>query len=404
MDAYFDLFSGISGNMVLGALFDLGLEVEEFREQLAGLGLDEEFELKVEKTSRQGITGTLVEVVLLESSKSAPARNLTAIKDIISNSTLPETVKKKSKEIFICLAEAEAKIHGSSPEDIHFHEVGAVDAIVDIVGSVLGLELLGIENIRASRVHTGTGFVDCQHGTLPVPAPATLEILKDVPLYSRGLETELVTPTGAAIIKTLSQDFSHRSNMTINRTGYGAGSKELSIPNFLRVNLGYFSDEKDERDGREATEVEILEANIDDMNPEFYEHVMDELFQQGALDVYLTSIQMKKGRPALKLSVLAREKDRNGLLDVILKETTSLGVRIISDISRVCLERKLDLVSTPWGKVAVKIAFRGGEIINVAPEYEDCLEIARENNLPLKKIYQIAVSCFYEQLGERPIN
>ncbi len=404
MDAYFDIFSGISGNMILGALFDLGLELEGFKEQLAGLGLDEEFELKVEKTRRQGIAGTLVEVVLLENSKTAPARNLTAINEIIASSTLSETVKKKSQDIFACLAQAEAKIHDSSPEDIHFHEVGAVDAIVDIVGSVLGLEMLGIENIRASRVHTGTGFVDCQHGTLPVPAPATLEILQEVPIYSRGLETELVTPTGAAIIKTLARDFSPRKNMTINKTGYGAGSKDLSIPNLLRVNLGSYSEEKLERDRREATEVEVLEANIDDMNPEFYDHVMEELFQQGALDVYLTPIQMKKGRPALKLSVLAREKDRNNLLDVILKETTSLGVRIISDISRVCLERKLDLVSTPWGKVAVKIAFRGGEIINMAPEYEDCLEIARENSLPLKKIYQIAVSCFYEQLGERPYN
>ena len=404
MDAYFDIFSGISGNMILVALFDLGLELEGFKEQLAGLGLDEEFELKVEKTRRQGIAGTLVEVVLLENSKTAPARNLTAIKEIIASSTLSETVKKKSQDIFTCLAQAEAKIHDSSQEEIHFHEVGAVDAIVDIVGSVLGLEMLGIENIRSSRVHTGTGFVDCQHGTLPVPAPATLEILQEVPIYSRGLETELVTPTGAAIIKTLARDFSPRKNMTIKKTGYGAGSKDLSIPNLLRVNLGYFSEEKLERGGREATEVEVLEANIDDMNPEFYDHVMEELFQQGALDVYLTPIQMKKGRPALKLSVLAREKDRNNLLDVILKETTSLGVRIISDISRVCLERKLDLVSTPWGKVAVKIAFRGGEIINVAPEYEDCLEIARENSLPLKKIYQIAVSCFYEQLGERPYN
>ncbi len=396
MDAYFDIYSGISGNMVLGALFDLGLDREEFTEKLKALQLEDRYELKITKIKRQGITGTLAEVHLKETAGDK-ARHLADIKRLINKSTLSTSVKNKSIAIFESLARAEGKVHGKAPQEIHFHEVGAVDAIVDIVGSVLGLEMLEIQNIIASEIHTGEGFVTCQHGTIPVPAPATMNLLENIPLYSRGIKEELVTPTGAAIITTLATEFSSRPPMKIARTGYGAGSKELPIANFLRVNLGEFTGVANQDFVQEKDEVVLLETNIDDMNPEFYQHIIANLWQEGALDVYLTPIQMKKNRPGVKLSVLAEAKYKEKLVTIILTETTSLGVRIQQNITRACLAREMDLVVTPWGKVAVKIAYRKGEMVNVSPEYEDCLKIAQENKIAVKKVYQIAISCFYDQ-------
>lgn len=236
MDVYFDMFSGISGNMVLGALFDLGLEQVAFEERLADLGLGDEFKLEVNRVERNGITGTHAKVVL-EKSEHAH-RHLSDIQGIIENSDLTEEVEEKAVSIFRNLAQAEAEVHGVGIDEIHFHEVGAVDAIVDIVGSVIGLEMLGVDRIFASPMHTGTGFVDCEHGRIPVPAPATLELLGDIPIYSRGIETELVTPTGAAIVVTLAESFGSRPQMKVKKTGYGAGSRDLEIPNLLRVNMG----------------------------------------------------------------------------------------------------------------------------------------------------------------------
>lgn len=270
MDAYFDIFAGISGNMVLGTLLDLGLEQERLEEELEKLGLSNEYKIKSSKVLKEGISGTHVEVILTgeednnldhghhqdihnendhhhehhEHEHHHHGRNLSEINKIIDNSSLSASIKEKSKRIFLNLARAEAKIHGCDIEEIHFHEVGAVDAIVDIVGSVIGLELLNINRIYASRIHTGSGFVECAHGIMPVPAPATMELLTGIPLYSTGIEEELVTPTGAAIITTLAECFGDRPEMKIERTGYGAGSRELEIPNLLRVNIGSIIFEK----------------------------------------------------------------------------------------------------------------------------------------------------------------
>lgn len=383
MDAFFDIYSGISGNMVLGALVDLGLDPVALGEKLAALGLEGEFELEVNGVNRSGITGTHVQVVLSDSEGQHAHRHFSEIKDIIESSALPPMVKKKAVDIFRNLALAEASVHGVEMEEIHFHEVGAVDAIVDIVGSVLGLEMLGIDKIYASSLHTGTGFVDCEHGRIPVPAPATVELLAGVPVYSRGIEAELVTPTGAAIISTLAEDFGPRPQMKIEKTGYGAGSRELEIPNFLRVHLGQV-----EVAGGGGDRVSMVECNIDDMQPEIYEYVMERLFAAGALDVFLTPLQMKKNRPGIKLSVLVENVRLDEIVDIILTETTTLGVRIFEDLKRVCLQREIDEVSTPWGDVRIKLACKGEEVVNVAPEYEDCRDIARGEGLPLKEVYE----------------
>jgi len=269
MDAYFDIFSGISGNMVLGALLELGLDLDSLEEELEKLGLSDEYKIEVEKVLKEGIGGTHVEVKLIEHHHEHEhdhehehnhehehdhhhhhhhdhhhGRHLDDINKLIEESSLSESIKEKSKAIFLKLAKAEAKIHGKDLNEIHFHEVGAVDAIVDIVGSVIGLELLGVERIIASRLHIGTGFVHCAHGKMPVPAPATMEILEGLPVYSTGIESELVTPTGAAIIATLAEEFTNRPEMEIKKTGYGAGTRELEIPNLLRINLGHFKSKK----------------------------------------------------------------------------------------------------------------------------------------------------------------
>jgi hypothetical protein len=239
MDAYFDVFSGICGNMVLGALLDLGLGQKELERELTKLGLCEEYRLSIQKVTRAGISGTHVQVQLNQQQHSH-GRNLAAINNIIDESSLSDSIKWKSKEIYLNLAKAEARIHGKGLDEIHFHEVGALDAVVEIVGIVIGIELLGIKRVRASKIHTGTGFVWCEHGQIPVPAPVTMELLKGVPLYSQGIEGELVTPTGAAVITTLADGFGPRPEMVVKKSGYGVGSRQLSIPGLLRINLGQF--------------------------------------------------------------------------------------------------------------------------------------------------------------------
>ena len=420
MDAYFDIFSGISGNMVLGALIDLGLDPLELKQELNKLGISDEFELTVNKVKKMGIGGTYVEVELLdnESHHSQPqahsedskekhdhkhnhnhqdtqqdhkhdhqhhGRSLSDIEKMINNSSLSNKIKKKSKDIFNNLARAEAKIHGTEIEEIHFHEVGAVDAIVDIVGAVIGIELLGIDNIYASRLNTGTGFVRCDHGQMPVPAPATMELLQGVPIYSTGINKELVTPTGAAIITTLALNFGSKLEMKINQTSYGDGSYDLDIPNLLRVNTGQINTQKK----TQKNDIKIIEANIDDMNPEFYDYIMDKLFAAGALDVYYTPIHMKKNRSGIKFNVLADSDNTEKIIDIMLTESTTLGVRIIDNIQRSCLNRKTKTVPTPWGEARVKIALKNDKIVNIAPEYEDCKKIAEREGIPLKKIYQV---------------
>lgn len=382
--AYFDCFSGISGNMVLGALLDAGLGLDTLKEALAGLRISG-YEIEARKVKKRGIAGTLVDV---RASEGEVERHLGDILDIIEGSDLPEDVKERAGAIFTRLAEAEARVHGVSVEEIHFHEVGGLDAIVDIVGSVVGLKLMGIEEVYSSPLHLGRGFVKCAHGLLPVPSPATMELVKGVPTYGRDIEAELTTPTGAAIIATLAKRFGRAPLMEVKAIGYGAGHRDLAIPNLLRISMGEAAGAGGQ--GYEEDVVTLMEANIDDMNPELYEHVVERLFDRGALDVFLTPIQMKKSRPAVKLSAIVRAADLSGVLDAFFEETTTLGVRIY-EARRKKLSRESVIVETKYGKVGVKVGKLGDVIKNISPEYEDCRRIALQLGIPLKKVYEEAV-------------
>jgi uncharacterized protein (TIGR00299 family) protein len=392
--AYFDCFSGISGNMVLGALIDAGLEIDWLRRELAKLKLAG-YKIEASRALKRYIAGTLVDV---KTHKERVERHLGDILDIIERSDLSEEVKGTCGAIFTKLAKAEAKVHGLDVEDIHFHEVGGLDAIVDIVGSVVGLRRLGIEEVYSSPLHLGTGFVECAHGMLPVPAPATLELVRGVPTYGRDVEAELVTPTGAAIITTLAKGFGRSPLMDVETIGYGAGHRDLPIPNLLRVSIGKAVEPRGR--GYEEDVVTLIEANIDDMNPEFYDYVMGRLFEKGALDVFLTPIQMKRNRPAIELSALVREADVSGVLDAFFEETTTLGVRLY-EIRRKKLSRESIVVETQYGRVDVKVGKLGNVVKNVSPEYEDCRRTASQLGVSLKEVYEEAKRAAREMIYGR---
>ncbi len=375
--AYFDCFSGISGDMILGALVDAGLDVRQLESELNRLNLSG-YHIRTEETKRGGIRATQLKVTAAEEQKE---RNLNDIYKIIEKSSLRTSVKTKSKQIFLRLAQTEAKVHGKAAEQIHFHEVGAVDAIVDIVGAVIGFEKLGIEKLYASAVHLGTGFVNSSHGPLPVPSPATAELLKGVPVYSTGIKHELTTPTGAAILTTLCNDFGEMPPMRVEKIGYGAGSRELPLPNLLRVLIGNCSSQY------EQDKVVVLETNIDDMNPQFYEHIMESLFQKGAKDVFLTPVYMKKNRPGILLSIIASPAKVNEFLEIVFKETTTLGVRISEEKMRRTLKREGKIINTSYGEVKVKLSFIDGKLRDIAPEYEECKRIAEQYQLPIREVY-----------------
>jgi len=394
--AYFDCTFGASGDMVLGALIDAGVEVEYLRAELQKLGVGG-YTLSAEKVVRQGISGTQVRVEL-EEHHHAPAehdqerhseqhhahqhgRGLNEVLHLIDGSGLSERVKRDSSAVFRRLAEAEGKVHGIPPAEVHFHEVGAVDAIVDIVGSCLGLEKLGVDTVYASAMPTGSGTVRCAHGLLPVPAPATLELFRacQVPTWSGPGAGELVTPTGAAIIGSLATF--RQPRLRLQRVGYGFGRTEFSWPNVLRLWLGTAMAEEPQ----ENTLV-MLETNIDDSPGELLGAAMEQLFAAGALDVYFTPIQMKKNRPAVQISVIAPRQREVELAQVILRETSSLGLRV-REVS--CWQARYETrtVSTPWGEVKAKVKLSGDQA-QVYPEYEDCLRLARENNLSLPEVYE----------------
>jgi uncharacterized protein (TIGR00299 family) protein len=385
--AYFDCFAGASGDMIVGALIDAGVDFAILKEELKKLHLHG-YRLRVSKTTKSGLAAVKFDVELLEEhdhgrgrGRRHPHRNLKDIIQIIEASGLSESVKDKSKAIFLRLAEAEAEVHACPVDEIHFHEVGAVDAIVDIVGSVIGLDALGVGEIRASKLHLGSGFVDCAHGRLPVPPPAVVELLKGIPVYSMDVKGELVTPTGAAILSTLAAGFGPFPDMRIEKTGYGAGFKDLSIPNVLRIVIG------ESGPAPEQDRIQMIETNIDDMNPQFYEYIMEKLFSEGARDVFLTPIIMKKSRPGLVLSVLATEDRIEALTEILLRETTTLGVRISDFRKRMILGREIVPLKTPWGEVRVKIRSLSESERTVAPEYEDCKRIARERGLPIQAVF-----------------
>lgn len=382
MLAYFDCFSGISGDMTLGAFVDLGVPVEFLQREVARLPL-KGFEITASPVSRHGIGA---QNVCVEEKVRADHTHYSRIKALIQSSPYPERVREISLGIFKRIAEAESKIHGCPLEKVHFHEVGAVDSIVDIVGTALCIHYLGIEKIIASPLPLSGGFVRCSHGNLPLPAPATMEILKNVPVYGVDAGFEMVTPTGAAIVSYLADSFGEMPPMVVRNTGYGSGKRETSErPNLLRIVTGTPFQEKNGKDlSKEG--VVILESCIDDMNPEIYGFLMERLFEEGALDVFWVPVYMKKNRPGTMLKVVCREKERSSLTCLILSETTTLGVRSY-DASRDVLERELVQVETPFGKVAAKKITGPDGNTRIVPEYEACRQIAIEKKIPLRQVY-----------------
>ncbi len=376
--AYFDCFSGISGDMIIGALIDLGLDLNYLKNEFKKLNLGN-YEIESKKTMKNGINATKFNVIE-KSRRHNEERNLRETNKIIDNSKLDNEIKNTIKRIFNKIAVAEAKIHNKPIDKIHFHEVGAIDAIIDIAGAAIGFKKLGIHSIYCSKLNVGTGFVEFSHGKWPVPAPATAEILIRVPVYHNNIEAELVTPTGAAIITNFASTFGEMPTMKVEKIGYGAGSLDLEQPNVLRVFVG-------EIENKENETINVIETNIDNMNPEIYPYIIDKLMENGALDAYLTNIIMKKGRPAIKITVLAENKDTDKLCNIIFDETTTLGVRIYP-ASKKKLDREIKIIKAKYGNVRVKISKLKGKIQNAMPEYEDCAKIAKLKKIPLKKVYE----------------
>ena len=479
---YYDCFCGISGDMNLAALLDLGVPKEYLKEEISKLKLESEYEIKIEKAAKHGITGTRVDVILKENNDIHALithhnhensilgahshehnhlddssneshynhgnsishdhshdnineshhinednisqnhshernhsneninedhhhnhehshsheeshnhvhtnnhehhhRNLLDIENIINSSELNDQVKKLSLDMFMKVAEAEAKVHGKALYEVHFHEVGAIDSIVDMVGAAICLDYLKVDKIMASPVQVGGGFVKCAHGLMPVPAPATVEILKNIPINTGIVPFETTTPTGAVIIAANVKEFTPKIDFSITKVAYGIGHRDLEIPNVLRVYLGV----------QEATlkieEQYILETNIDDMNPEFYEYVEEKLFQIGALDVFKSPIFMKKGRPGVKLSILITEKIEQDILEIIFKETTSIGVRKYK-VEKIMLSREFSKVKTQYGDITIKKSYYKGKLVKYKPEYEECKSIAKEKNITLDSVYK----------------
>jgi uncharacterized protein (TIGR00299 family) protein len=368
---YFDAFSGISGDMTVGSLLDAGAGIDALSDALTSLGTGASF--RAEKTKRRGIAATKFHV---EGGETKAHRHLHHIDKMISGSALPDSVKEKSLAVFQRLAESEAKVHGSTIDKVHFHEVGAVDSISDIVGACLCLDQLGIEAVYGSPVNVGSGTVNTEHGVLPVPAPATADLLRNTPIYVRGPELELTTPTGAALLTTLAAHVGTLPPMRISATGFGAGEKDFKEhANVLRVLIG-------EKTGAgEATTVAVLEANIDDSTPEIIGYAMERLLEAGALDVTVTPVQMKKNRPGVMLSVIARLEHQEELARVLFLETSTLGLRIYTAERRV-QGRQIVEVSTPHGPVRIKVSDSG----SFAPEYEDCRKVAARLGVPLKQV------------------
>jgi pyridinium-3,5-bisthiocarboxylic acid mononucleotide nickel chelatase len=383
--AYFDCFAGISGDMTLGALIGAGADPERLRDQLAGLGIGG-YKIEVGRKISGVIDATDVRVILDEVHHHH--RHLKDILGIICSAPLSEAVKQMAERIFRRLAEAEGRVHGCSPEEVHFHEVGAVDAIVDIVGTALCLEMLGWPKVISSPMPTFHGYAKGAHGVFPLPAPATAEILLGVPWRKLDIEGELVTPTGAAIIRELAVEFGPLPAMTVERIGYGAGKSDFGIPNVLRIMVG------EERTAQASPQsVAVIETNIDDLNPQFYETAMERLFAAGALDVFLSPIQMKKNRPGTLLSVICDPLQAESMAAVILDETSTLGVRI-SRWERICLDRRWEEVVTEFGTIRIKIGERDGKTITASPEYEDCKKTAMAYHVAIRNVYENAVALY----------
>ncbi|HUU83160.1 MAG TPA: nickel pincer cofactor biosynthesis protein LarC [Phycisphaerae bacterium] len=390
--AYFDCFSGVSGDMLLGALIDAGADLASIQGQLAALHIDG-CSLQAERINKQGLAATRV-TVPGETQQGSHHRSFETIRGIIEESPLSAAVQQRAVAVFRRLAEAEAKVHDCPVERVHFHEVGAVDALTDIIGAAIALENLGVQRVVCSPIATGSGTVTCAHGILPVPAPATAELLKGVPLAACDEVGELATPTGVAFLTTVADSYGPPPAMTIERVGYGAGRREgRSRPNVLRVMLGTGH-------GDSHTDlVTVLEANIDDATPEVVGYCTERLLEAGALDVYCVPIYMKKSRPAVLLAVLAEPHRVAELEEILFTETTTLGIRR-HDVHRSTLARSTVRVETPFGPVRVKVSRRGGQIMTAAPEYDDCREAARQHGVALRAVMEAAAGAWRAQADQ----
>jgi uncharacterized protein (TIGR00299 family) protein len=378
---YFDCYAGASGDMILGAMVAAGVDPGGLIRQLSLLNV-KGFELDFATVNRAGISATQARV------RTAPEhhhRHLEDILKIINESRLSDNVKSRSGAIFLRLAEAEARVHDEPIDQVHFHEVGALDAIVDVVGAAICFELLGIERFVSSPLHVGSGTVDMDHGRFPVPPPAVVELLKGAPVYATDIKGELVTPTGAAIIATVCSEFGALPKMKLAQTGYGAGSREYEkFPNALRVLIG-----EDENAHADSERLIVIETNIDDLSPQIFGHVMELALELGALDCYFTPIQMKKNRPGILLSILCRPNDQDQLSEMIFAETTTLGIRSYA-VARRVLERTMQRVETRYGPIDVKVARLNGHILTSMPEYEQCRKAARAASVPLRVVEEEA--------------
>jgi pyridinium-3,5-bisthiocarboxylic acid mononucleotide nickel chelatase len=385
--AYFDCFSGISGDMTLGALLDAGCDIELLRTELRGLQVPG-WELSAEKVWKNGMAATCARVKTEDQPKHRPLR---AILQILRDSKLTAPVRDRASAIFQKLGEAEAHVHDVPIDKIHFHEVGAVDAIVDIVGACIAFHALGIERFACSPLNVGGGRVKMAHGVLPVPAPATANLLQGKPTYSNGVQHELVTPTGAAIVATLCDSFGPQPAMSVSAIGYGAGAADLEgQPNVLRIMIGEAAEKVVPGFDQGIT---VIEANLDDMNPQIYGYLQEKALAAGALDVFTTPVQMKKNRPGTLLTVLCQPADTSALMSLIFAETTTFGVRTHSAQRRI-LPRELVKVATSFGEVRVKLSRVNGRILHVAPEYDDCRKLAEEKNVPLQRVINEALRSY----------
>lgn len=393
---YFDCIAGISGDMALGALIDAGADLEPIRAGLAGLPV-EPFEIDVEQVETGGLRATKL---LVRTSTVGVIRTYASIRSLLDMAEMPLDAKAMAQRIFRRLAEAEAMVHRRELEQVTFHEVGAVDSIVDIVGTALALASLRVDRVFASSVPTGLGMVKTEHGSLPIPAPAVVELLRGAPMYSRNVPVELVTPTGAAILASLVEGFGELPRMRVEHVGYGAGSARLDFPNVLRVLIG----EEDREATAPAAETPpgselVLETNVDDLNPELYGYVLERLFAAGAQDAWLTPIVMKKGRPAVTISVLASPSRQEAIRQVLYREAGTLGVRA-TIVDKQVLEREWVEVATRHGSVRVKVGRLQGHAVTVAPEFEDCTKVAREAGVPAREVYEEATRLAREALAE----
>ncbi len=387
--------------MTLGALVDAGVPVEQLRAELGGLQVAG-WELTAEKVWKNGMAATYVRVKTEDTSKH---RSLSAILEILEKSELAPRVRERAEAIFRKLGEAEARVHDVPLEKIHFHEVGAVDAIVDIVGACIGFHELGIEKFACSALNVGGGTAKMAHGVLPVPAPATANLLQGRPTYSNGVQKELVTPTGAAIVATLCEAFGPQPGMSVSAIGYGAGTADLEgQPNVLRIMVGEMVGVGKEKERAQAEacatgldeEIAVIEANLDDMNPQIYGYFLEKALGVGALDVYTTPVQMKKNRPGTLLTVLCKPGDTQNLMDLIFAETTTFGVRTYRAQRRV-LPREWVNVGTEFGEVRIKVSRVNGRILHVAPEFEDCKKLAAAKDVPLQRVIAAAMRSYEEK-------